>query len=101
MVQKNMVCEGLSCYVRSKSAFIDWCMESSKESRGMLIQAMMEADRREGFLSLPRWAVLLKCRSGGTKNKKSMCLMPLSGKSCGGASRRKCPRDWQLQWDLR
>lgn len=101
MVQKNMVCEGLSCYVRSKSAFIDWCMESSKESRGMLIQAMMEADRREGFFESSQMGSVVKMQIRWTKNKKSMCLMPLSGKSCGGASRRKCPRDWQLQWDLR
>ena len=31
MVQKNIVCEGLRCCVHSKAAFIDWCMESSKE----------------------------------------------------------------------
>ena len=60
MVQKNMVCEGLRCYVRSKSAFIDWCMESSKESRGMLIQAMMEADRREGFFESSQMGSVVK-----------------------------------------
>lgn len=30
MVQKNIVCEGLRCYVHSKSAFIDWCMDFPK-----------------------------------------------------------------------
>nr|WP_288976039.1 hypothetical protein [uncultured Blautia sp.] len=60
MVQKNIVCEGLRCYVHSKSAFIDWCMEFSKESRGMLIQAMMEADSREGFFESSQMGSVVK-----------------------------------------
>ena len=60
MVQKNIVCEGLRCCVHSKAAFIDWCMESSKESRNMLIQAMMNADGREGFFELSQMGSVVK-----------------------------------------
>ena len=70
MVQKNMVCEGLRCYVRSKSAFIDWCMESSKESRGMLIQAMMEADRREGFFESSQMGSVVKMQIRWNQEQK-------------------------------
>lgn len=55
-----MVCEGLRCYVRSKSALLTgvWNLQ---RVRGMLIQAMMEADHAERvFESILRWAVLLK-----------------------------------------
>lgn len=60
MVQKNIVCEGLKCCVYSKAAFIDWCMESSKESRNMLIQAMMNADGREGFFESSQMGSVVK-----------------------------------------
>ena len=60
MVQKNIVCEGLRCCVHSKAAFIDWCMESSKESRNMLIQAMMNADGREGFFESSQMGSVVK-----------------------------------------
>lgn len=60
MVQKNIVCEGLRCCVHSKAAFIDWCMESSKESRNMLIQAMMNADGREGFFKSSQMGSVVK-----------------------------------------
>lgn len=49
MKQEKIIYAGLHCKLKSKAAFIDWCMEKSEDSRALLLGAMIRGNDKEKY----------------------------------------------------